>query len=578
VTTSSWSEIPVAPSATPRGRWSRVLTRFLLPLAFAALLWLAGLELAALLVAVAVVLLTVIGIVRPSLSHRIEHVMARFGYWVGRLVGLVLLTVVDLFVFTPIAFLMWVFRHDPLAPGVRHDAASFWHAHTGRVFPRRQFADERALWTPIGAARAPRRPILRLATALGVVSLILLADLGGGWIYDEVSNETHGTAAVADDTFSPPNEPALRDSPWAAEALAEQGDLPSVVDSFLGYRLGSKASTYTNVVDGVRASYQSKAPGKKVVVWFFGSSALFGDGQRDDHTIPSEFARLAEADGIPVRVRNYGRPGIATWQELELFQQTVASGPKPDLVVFYDGFNDLAWQMNIELSSEPTNIFDRAQGTATNAGATTPAAPGADAITKSTPPPRSDSGTTLSDVVDAYWDQSASHHVYDALNDLIGGSDGKKKVQFAPGVPTHASPEHQSPATVDRSIQAARNAVSIQSRAADLATAVAESVGARASFFWQPTVFTKRLLPDEQRYLTFDTYEPARWNPATHEARTLLKRTRYVDLGDALDGAGSPVLWDFVHTNEEGARLAAVALYSHLHAQLETRVHAAAQK
>ncbi len=58
-------------------------------------------------------------------------------------------------------------------------------------------------------------------------------------------------------------------------------------------------------------------------VWFFGASALFGDGQRDDHTIPSEFARLAEADGIPVEVRNYGRPGIAMWQELELFEQLV---------------------------------------------------------------------------------------------------------------------------------------------------------------------------------------------------------------------------------------------------------------
>ena len=30
------------------------------------------------------------------------------------------------------------------------------------------------------------------------------------------------------------------------------------------------------------------------------------------------------------------------WQELELFEQLVASGKKPDLVVFYDGFNDLA--------------------------------------------------------------------------------------------------------------------------------------------------------------------------------------------------------------------------------------------
>jgi lysophospholipase L1-like esterase len=530
-----------------------------LPLAFAALLWWLGLAIAAVVVAVAVVVLTVIGIVSPALSARIEHLMGRFGHWVGRVIAVVLLTIVNLFVFTPIAFFMWLFRYDALAPGVGRDAQSFWRAHTGRALPKHQFADERALWAPVGAARAPRRPVLRVATVVGVVSLLLLADLGAGWVYDEVSSETHGTAAVADDTFNPPDEPALRNDPWAAEVLKEQEAVPGVVDTFLGYRMGNYSSTYTNVFDGIRKSYQSKAPGQKVSVWFFGASALFGSGQRDDHTIPSEFARLAEADGIPVEVRNYGRPAVSMWQELELFQQTVASGQKPDLVVFYDGFNDLAWQMNLVLTPDPTNAYAKT-GAATNAGA-------GDSTTQSTTP-SSDSGTSLSDVVDAYWGQSASHHVYDALHDLFAGS-GKQKVQFAKGV-TQGLPAN----TPDTELQAARNAISIQSRAATLATAVASSVGAQASFYWQPFVFTKKLLPDEQKYLNLDTYEPARWDPAVKEARELLRTTPIVDLGDALDPATTPVLWDFVHTNEEGARLSAEALYSHLSAQLHARADA----
>ena len=40
------------------------------------------------------------------------------------------------------------------------------------------------------------------------------------------------------------------------------------------------------------------------------------------------------------------------WLPVGGTQQTVASGQKPDLVVFYDGFNDLAWQMNLDLSAE----------------------------------------------------------------------------------------------------------------------------------------------------------------------------------------------------------------------------------
>ena len=474
---------------------------------------------------VAVVVLTVIGVVRPTLSDRIEHWMARFGVIVGRAIAVVLLTIVNLFVFTPIAFVMWVFRYDALAPGVRRDERSFWHAHTGRALPKHQFADERTLWSQVGSAQPRRRPILRLATVIGVVALILLADLGGGWIYDQVSNETHGTAAVADDTFDPVAQPALRDSPWAAEVLAEQTALPSVKDSFLGYRMGTKASQYTNIFDGVRKSYQSTAPGKKVSVWFFGSSALFGDGQRDDHTIPSEFARLAEADGIPLEVRNYGRPGTAMWQELELFEQVVSTGQKPDLVVFYDGFNDLAWQMNVKLTTEPTNIYDSTSGQATDAGAS-------DTNATAQPPASSQSGTSLSDIAAAYWDQSASHHVYDALHDLIAGSD-QPAVQFAKGVQQR---DTTGTAAGDDVLQAAKNEVSIQSRAASLATSVAASVGADAAFFWQPNVFTKKLVPDEQAYLGLAGYQPERWDPAVREARSLLKDTPYVDVGDALDG------------------------------------------
>src|SRR5262249_13946081 len=116
---------------------------------------------------------------------------------------------------------------------------------------------------------------------------------------------------------------------------------------------------------------------------------------------------------------------------------------------------------------------------------------------------------------------------------------------------------------------AARNAVGIQERAAVLATALGEARGFKTMFFEQPSAFTKRLLEEELPYRSLPGYEPERWEPAVREARRLLKRTPYVDLGRALDSAQTPVLADFVHTNEEGARLAAQALYRHLKPKLE---------
>lgn len=236
--------------------------------------------------------------------------------------------------------------------------------------------------------------------------------------------------------------------------------------------------------------------------------------------------------------------------------------------MFYDGFNDLAWQMNVELTTEPSNIYDSTAGQSADVGTSD-----TNATAKRTVSARkTDSGTSFSDVTGAYWDQSASRHVYDALHDLIAGSD-PPKVQFAKGVQQR---ETSSAPASDENLQAAKNAVSIQARAASLARSVASGVGADASFFWQPSVFTKKLLTAEAAYLRLGSYEPERWDPAIREARSMLERTPFVDLGDALDGATQPVLWDFVHTNEIGARLSAEAIYSHLHKRLQQRVDSGA--
>ena len=153
------------------------------------------------------------------------------------------------------------------------------------------------------------------------------------------------------------------------------------------------------------------------------------------------------------------------------------------------------------------------------------------------------------------------------MHDLIAGSS-EPEVQFAKGV-EQKDTGGQSANDVN---EAAKNAVSIQSRAASLATSVATSAGADASFFWQPSVFTKTLLPEEQAYLGLAGYQPERWNPAIAQVKTLLKGTPFVDLGDSLDRATQPVLWDFVHTNEEGARLSAEALFRNLEPKLRDRI------
>ena len=78
-------------------------------------------------------------------------------------------------------------------------------------------------------------------------------------------------------------------------------------------------------------------------MWFFGGSAAFGAGRRDAHTIPSELVRQAGAEAVALEVHNLAVPATVNWQAAMLLLRGWWEDP-PDLVVFYDGANDLALQ------------------------------------------------------------------------------------------------------------------------------------------------------------------------------------------------------------------------------------------
>ena len=101
----------------------------------------------------------------------------------------------------------------------------------------------------------------------------------------------------------------------------------------------------------------------------------------------------------------------------------------------------------------------------------------------------------------------------------------------------------------------------------DLIRRGAASYGFEARFFWQPSIYSKRVEPDEEPLETWLGADAAAWRAATSEARSRLGRS-VTDLGTVLDPARTPVMYDFVHTNERGARLAAAGLYERLRPDL----------
>jgi len=143
--------------------------------------------------------------------------------------------------------------------------------------------------------------------------------------------------------------------PWFPAYIAELQRSVHRPDLVLGARNVDVAGRYVNVRESRRVSDEPDAP--VLTVWFFGGSTMFGVGQRDEHTIPSEVARLAAAAGIPIRAVNFGISADVNWTETLRFAEELRSSlPKPDLVVFYDGANDmsLGWQRAADGPSDPS--------------------------------------------------------------------------------------------------------------------------------------------------------------------------------------------------------------------------------
>jgi hypothetical protein len=155
--------------------------------------------------------------------------------------------------------------------------------------------------------------------------------------------------------------PSMADAPWWPEhaAALEEMRMRVRLDSFTVDRLPDVASSTLNIVDGRRVTWHPpEGPCRPLKVWMFGGSTTFGEGQRDDRTIPSAVAHAAWDAGLRLDVTNYGVLG--------------SGEPPPDVVTFYDGINEfeIRRQLNDDgrradafaVSYLDTGFFPAAQG------------------------------------------------------------------------------------------------------------------------------------------------------------------------------------------------------------------------
>jgi hypothetical protein len=526
-----WSPVAESPDGRRTGRGA-ALRRAALGVVVIGVLWWLGHELAATLLIVVLGLVTTVSLLVPSAARAIgagEQAVERVA---GRVISTLLMSVVELLVFTPLSLVLRLVGHDPLALGSSSDAPTLWRPHVdrrGKPLYRRPFAYDRL---PKAVVRRTRLGWLRVV--LVVLALVVVLDVALGAGLDALRDEA---APAPQNLLTAPDVPAGRHEPWRAELSDEITDsaLNKTYDPYLGWRVVDFHGRYVNVSHATRRSYEPAGAGDRraVQVYFFGGSTMFGAFQRDGHTIPSEFARLAQADGLTVRVVNKAQLAYMNWQEVLLFESLLSGGAKPDLSVFYDGANELLSQFADGPHRAPTHL---------------------EARTIEERLAQAEQGSNPSDTRALYHSWREVSVLYGLGRELGVLPDNEAKLRL------------QSPWAGDQKDHPERrgaDAAYVHSRGVELASRLAASYGLETAFVWQPFLYSKRIVPGERPVLGWLASDPDAWRRAGHAARARLA-PGVIDLSEALDAERAPVMYDLAHTNELGARIAARALYRKL--------------
>jgi len=394
----------------------------------------------------------------------------------------------------------------------------------------------------------------RVLAAVGLAVVLLAADYGIGWTWDRTHPDPLGVAAqpaldtggVAGDpgataTTLPPDPrtsvPAMASSPWAAQYFVDLRGQEFGYWPFTADRPEDYASRYINIEDWVRRSWEPPDASGAPVVWFFGGSAMFGEGQRDQHTIPSEVARLAAADGLPITARNYGQRGWVHMQEALLYEQQLAITSPPALAVFYDGPNDLQAAAMFR-DAVPSDLHaDEYAQILRNKHIDTTQLSSADA----------DGGF---DLVEAYSEHSAVRKLVRWLaSQPAGAAPSGAAVRSAPVQDDDggSSVRNGDGNLIWGSIDDGEQGIEIYQRARAISRFVGDEAGVDSTYFWQP-VSTDQ--------------------PAVGYAREHLPKG-VIDLSDVFGRAEGDVYIDTTHTNEAGARMVAEAMWARLKPQVE---------
>lgn len=254
-----------------------------------------------------------------------------------------------------------------------------------------------------------------------------------------------------------------------------------------------------------------------VRVFVMGGSAAWGTGARDEATIPSHLARMLCERGVPATVTNYGESGYTNTQELIQLQLELRSRRVPDVVVFYDGVNDVYSSYQNRVPGLPQNVVNRMVAHETSQ--------------------RSPATQRLIQLA-----------LLTNTGELAKGLASRvlgRRASEASGwtVPAGDEAEQLERSTLDTMLENIR-----------VVRALEQAYGFRSFFYWQPAIYDKRRQSEDEQGIPRDSVFGEMYGRVTELVR---RQSTIVDLSDVFDDEPRSVFVDEFHTSESANELIA---------------------
>ena len=445
--------------------------------------------------------------------------------------------------------------------------ASAAPAVPGKVRPRRRF---------IGGLRAGFKLAQTGWSIVGISLLLLLAvDRGAKWLLERGSFQ-YSQKRLAD--LQPEGDRA-----WIEAFVAERGDTEFTTaavrwEPFAYWRSAEHRGQFFNVdAAGLRRTVNPPPPVEAKPVrriFMFGGSAMWGDSVRDEHTIPSLLSHGLRQAGYAVELTNFAQLGYVSTQEWIALALELRRGNVPDLVVFFDGANDVGaaaanYQPGVSINEvnrqlEFNLLNDASWGRLFKSCALNSAI-----------------GRLVRGARGTEWAERQR-------DEMVIRNDGRiaQHATALQTLPATATPDERRQLEKDlRDLDIGREAVAVYRANLRIVQALQKAAGFETLFFWQPTVLDRAQPSVEETAIVGDNAKLQRiWNatmrtwaeiqaveakapPANAWPETIM-------LGNVFDRpelAGKSMFFDLVHPCETANAIVAERIVPQVRAALDRR-------